>query len=320
MTKTERVTAALRKNEVDRVPFSVYQHSTVHQRTVEKFVAYTLDFQERFRPDYIKVMFDDHYDLPSPYDFVRSATVWRELEEYDPHLGAFGRVLESLKRIKAAVGPDVPVIQTIYLPFHFGIRLAYRRILEDLAADTEGVRAGLTVIAGNTVRFGRACLAEAGIDGFFFGAYGCEPAWMSETQYRDAVLPLDRLVVDGLVGEPAPAGTPLTILHIHGVRDIFFTLLKDYPVDALSWEDRAAGPSLAEARGLTDKCLVGGVDFQKARHCPPEEVEAEGRTAIAAVGKKGFVLAPGCTFLPDTPEENMRALEKAAASRRDGKK
>src|SRR4030042_4882901 len=190
MTKIERVTAALRRREVDRIPFSVYQHSTVRERTVDRFVEYTLEFYRRYQPDYIKVMFDDHYDLPSTYDFVRSVGVWKELEEYDPHLGAFGRVLEALQRIKAAVGSDVPVIQTIYLPFHFGMRLAYRRILEDFSEDPQAVCAGLTVIARNTVRFGRACLDEAGIDGFFLGAYGCEPPRVSGVFLRHHTHPL----------------------------------------------------------------------------------------------------------------------------------
>jgi uroporphyrinogen decarboxylase len=311
MTKKERVLAALQKKETDRVPFSAYLHSSVHDRSVDRWVEFTLGFYRKYDPDYIKAMFDDHYDLPSTYDFVRSVGVWRELEEFDPHLGAFGRALEGLKRVKDAVGPDVPVIETIFLPFHFGQRLAYRRILEDFERDPAAVRAGLSAIARNAVAFGRACLSEAGIDGFFFGAYGCEKSWMSEDQYRRNALPFDLEVVEALgAAEPKP----LTILHIHGERDIHFDLLKDYPVDALSWEDRTAGPTLVQARALTDKCLVGGIDFQKARRRSAGEVVAEGREAIAATGGRGFILAPGCTFLPDTPEANILALGKAAGA------
>lgn len=311
MTKKARVLAALHKQETDRVPFSAYMHSRVHDRTIERFVEFTLGFYRKYDPDYIKAMFDEHYDLPPTYDFVRSAEVWRELEDFDPHLGAFGRVLEGLKRIKAAVGPDVPVIQTIFLPFHFGQRLAYRRILEDFEREPEAVRAGLAAIARNTAAFGRACLAEAGIDGFFLGAYGCERAWTTEEYYRDKIMPLDLMVVEELA---AAKPEPFTILHIHGVRDIHFGLLKDYPVDALSWEDRSAGPSLERARTLTDKCLVGGIDFEKARRCPQEEVVAEGREAIREAGGKGFILAPGCTFRPDTPEANILALARATGA------
>jgi uroporphyrinogen decarboxylase len=311
MTKMERIRAVLAKKEVDRIPFSVYQHSTVNDRTVDRFVDYTLGFYRRYNPDYIKVMFDEHYNLPVTYDFIHSINLWGELEELEPHIGAFGRVLEALKRIKEAVGPDVPVIQTIYLPFHFGMRLAHRRILKDMAEDQATVLQGLSVITGNTVRFGRACLKEAGIDGFFLGAYGCETTWMSEDEYRRLIMPLDLMVVDALASSAGPAGKAVSILHIHGERDIFFNALKEYPVDALSWEDRTAGPPLREARLLTDKCLVGGIDFKRAMSCPPEEVVAQGREAVHDCGGSGLILAPGCTFLPATPENNMQALATA---------
>jgi len=62
MTKMERVLAALQKQEVDRVPFSAYMHSTVHHKTVEKFTEFTLDFYRKYNPDYIKVMFDENYE------------------------------------------------------------------------------------------------------------------------------------------------------------------------------------------------------------------------------------------------------------------
>jgi uroporphyrinogen decarboxylase len=308
MTRKERIQATLNKEPTDRVPFSAYMHSSVHERSVEKFTEFTLGFYRKYNPDYIKAMFDDHYDLPSTFEFVRSIDVWKELEEFDPHLGAFGRTLEALKRIKDAVGPDVPVIQTIFLPFHYGQRLAYRRILEDFERAPEAVTAGLSVIARNTVRFGRACLEEAGIDGFFFGAYGCEPSWTTEVFYRERIKPLDLLVVEPLSRLP---GAWFRLLHIHGERQSYFDLLKDYPVQALSWEDRAAGPDLARARSLSDKCLVGGIDFETARYCAPEEVVAEGREAIKTTGGRGFILAPGCTFKPDTPAANILALGQA---------
>jgi uroporphyrinogen decarboxylase len=306
MTKLQRIVQVLNGVTADRVPFSAYMHSTVHDKTPAGFTAFTLDFYRKYDPDYVKVMFDEHYDLPVTYDFVRTCKVWRLLEEFDEHIGAFGRQLQALKRIKDAVGPDVPVIQTIFLPFHFGMRLAYRRILADLNQNPEAVLNGLHTIASNTMRFGRACLKEAGIDGFFFGAYGCEQAWMNEQQYKEQVMPLDMKVIKAL------NDAPVTILHIHGENKSYFSLLKSYPCKALSWEDRLAGPPLAQALTLTGKCLVGGINHRLARTCSPEEIIQQGREAIAATGGKRLILAPGCTFPPDTPPANILALKKAA--------
>ena len=38
-----------------------------------------------------------------------------------------------------------------------------------------------------------------------------------------------------------------------------FDAVLDYPVQALSYHDREAVPSLAEPRKRTNKCLVGGI-------------------------------------------------------------
>ena len=85
-------------------------------------------------------------------------------------------------------------------------------------------------------------------------------------------------------------------------------------MDALSWEDRLAGPPLAEARRRTGKCLIGGVDHRRALTASRDEVRAEALDAIRQTGGRGFILAPGCTLLDPTPEANLRALGEAAKS------
>lgn len=235
----QRVMSALRKEETDRV----------HERTAERFARFTLDFYNKYDPDYVKVMYDENYDTPVNTYFVNAVEVWKRLEEYDPHIGAFGRQLQSLKQIKDTVGPDVPVIQTIFSPFHIAQRLAYRRILEDWKQDPEAVRQAT-----------------------------------------------------------------ILILHIHGEKQAYFDLLKGYDCDAISWEDRLAGPSVADARTLTDKCLVGGIDHYKALDCAPGEIVRQGREAVEAVGSRGLILAPGCTFFDETPTENILAMKQAVGA------
>ena len=308
MTKKERILAAINGEETDRIPYSAYIHSTVHERSVENFTRFTLNFFRKYDPDYIKVMYDENYDTPVNHQFLRSVGLWRELEEFEPHLGAFGRQIERLKRIKDAVGDDVPVIQTIYSALHVGHRLAGLRILEDWKKDPEGVSQGLNTIAVNHNKFAECCVKEAGIDGFFFGAYGCEKEWMSQEQYKTMVMPSDNVMTKGL------RKGQILILHIHGEKNAYFDLLKDYDCDAISWEDRMAGPSIIEARAKTDKCFVGGVDHSMAVKCSPEDIVRQGKEAIAAAGGRKLILAPGCTFPDDTPPENMLALRDAVGA------
>jgi uroporphyrinogen decarboxylase len=280
-------------------------HSTVHERTVEAFTEFTLGFHRRYDPDYVKVMFDENYDTPVNHQFIAGSGEWELLEEIDPHVGAFGRQIEVLKRVKDAVGPDVPVIQTVFSAFHIGYRLASRRILEDWKEDPGVVTKALEAIASNSARFAECCLKEAGIDGFFFGAYGCEESWMDREQYRSMVMPSDHLLLKGL------RKAPILVLHIHGERGAYFDLLHSYPCDAISWEDRLAGPSIAEAKEKSIRCLVGGIDHYEALKWTPSRIVEQGRDAIRQAGGRGLILAPGCTFFNETPAENLMALKEA---------
>lgn len=308
MTKMQRVLATLKGEETDRVPFSAYVHSTVHERTVGKFAGFTMDFYKKYDPDYVKVMYDELYDMPVNYFHVIDIAVWKLFERFDPHIGAFGRQIEVLKRVKDEAGPDVPVIQTLFSPFYIGYRLAGRRILEDWKQDSEAVRHGIDMIAANTAAFSEAAVKEAGIDGFFFASVGCEKGWMSENQFKDMVMPSDLAVLQTL------SKSPICIVHIHSEKDSYFDLLLDYPCNGISWEDRLAGPSVAEARKRTNKCLVGGIDHYMAMECSPDEIATQGKEVIEATGGRGLILAPGCTFFPGTPEENMFALKKAVGA------
>ena len=128
---------------------------------------------------------------------------------------------------------------------------------------------------------------------------------MTENQYREMVMPSDLKLLNTL------NKAPITILHIHGEKDIFFNLLKDYPCTALSWEDRVSGPSLTQARILTDKCLVGGIDHKLAHSCTPAEIKSQVEEAIQETKGKGLIIAPGCTFTRDTPPQNILAIKKA---------
>ncbi|MCX7028197.1 MAG: hypothetical protein NT061_12115 [Spirochaetes bacterium] len=107
-------------------------------------------------------------------------------------------------------------------------------------------------------------------------------------------------------------GMPYVIVHAHGEKGAHFDLFTEYDCGALSWEDRQGGPSLKTARLKTNKCLAGGIDHVMAQSCGAEAVYAQAREAIAVAGSIGFILAPGCTFLPGTPPENMLALKRAS--------
>ena len=304
MTKYERVLKTMRCEEVDRLPWSTYLHSHVHDRGVPQFANYTLNFHKRFDPDYIKVMMDESYDSPVNVQYCWDINVWNRFEPLDPHIGGFGRQLENLKIIKDAVGPDVPVLQTVYSPFHWARRLSWQ-FVNHYRQDAAVVDRGVSAITDSLIAFSRACINTAGIDGFFYGMFCCEPAWMTEEEFVRWSIPHDRRVLSVM------REAPMLITHIHGPEKCYFDACKDLECDALSWEDRTAGPSIAQVRKISKKGLVGGINIQTAIKATAQEVYNEGMDAIKQADGRGLILSPGCTFHVDTPAENMFALKRA---------
>ena len=129
---------------------------------------------------------------------------------------------------------------------------------------------------------------------------------MSPERYRDQFLPLDRLVLSGAVDGWC------NIVHLHG-EDLHWDTLSPLveQAHAVSWSDRAAGPSLAEARATTGKCLVGGVNERLIGGYTPEQVRAEANDAVSQVGGRGIILAPGCAVPTETPPANLHAFKEA---------
>ena len=112
--------------------------------------------------------------------------------------------------------------------------------------------------------------------------------------------------------------TWFNVVHIHSFtkekEKSMFERLAEYPVNCINWHDRWAGPSLPEARKITNKCLIGGINeeqyFNKINY---SEVYKHVQEAICSMNDTGFMLGPGCTIYEDTPRENYLAARIAAA-------
>jgi Uroporphyrinogen-III decarboxylase len=133
MTKRERVMAALRGEPVDRVPVAFWLHNFATENSAEDLATETLRLAQTFDWDFLKPQsraqcFAEMWGLryaPSR-DRATQFTVTHAplsteadltaLAPADPCAGALGEQLEALRKIRAAVGPDTPIIWTIFSP------------------------------------------------------------------------------------------------------------------------------------------------------------------------------------------------------------
>lgn len=325
MDKRERVRAALAGEPVDRVPISFWRHFPERDRTAAGLAEVTVEFQQAYDLDFIKLMPTGMYPtqdygcqieiapgeggttrlVSSP---ISGPEDWRRLGRLDPAQGVLGQQVEAVRLIRRALGSEVPILQTLFSPLTVAQKMAPDRLLDHLAVDPEAVEAALGAIRDWSIDFARACL-DAGCDGFFFATQLAARAAMPEATYVRFGEAYDRPILEAL--DPRAW---FNLVHIHG-HDTYFDLLVDYPVQAVNWHDRETPPTLAEALHRTDKCLVAGIHREGViRHGSPAEAAAEVRDALAQTDGRRLIVAPGCVLPTGTPPANLRAARAAVES------
>ena len=305
MTRTERVQAAVKGAEVDRVPICFWHHFQPEGSGRAMAEATLRFFDDEFALDIAKVMPDLAY--PFPKKSISSIDDWRLIEPIDAMRSRYFRErAESVGILRDALGFDTPVIMTVFSPLAEAMYAARDReqFLAHLREHPVVIHEALATIAENLAAHMRDVI-DAGADGIFFALQGCSRTILNEQQYREFGRPYDLMALRG-----ASSGW-LNVLHVHGEKDLMFDQSLDYPVQVLSWSDRIAGPSLREARVKTSKCLMGGWnEFGALSQGPEEQIIAEAKDALTQTGGRKFILANGCSVPDDT---DHRWLEIARA-------
>lgn len=324
MTARERVLAALRDDEVDQVPVSLWQHFPERDQSAEALAASTVAWQEMLGLDFIKLMPPGDYptiDWGLRSEFrgapggtrdaihhpIQSATDWASIGPVDVRQGFNAEVIRACGLVREAVGDDVPVLQTVFSPLTIASKLSDGRVIEHLRSDPEAVHAALTVIRDVTVAVTRESL-RAGSTGVFFASQCASSDVMTREEYDEFGVPYDLAVL----AAASEAGSEFTLTHIHG-GNTFFDLLAGYPAQAINWHDRRIGPNIATVLGAHgERAAVAGIDEHGIASMSADEVRAQVREARAATGDRRLLIGPGCVALVATPEENLRAAVEAA--------
>jgi uroporphyrinogen decarboxylase len=307
LTKTERVMAAVRGEEVDRLPVCFWHHFRPGG-SGRKMAAATYDFfVEEFDLDIIKIMPDLPY--PFPRRSISDVDGWRLLEPIDADRSRyFTQRATSIDVLRDQVGYETPIIMTVFSPLAELTYFAAERdvLFQHMRENPSVVHEALSVVAENLRDQIRDCI-DAGADGVFFALQGCSTSIMSREQYREFGRPYDLMALQGGIDGW------LNILHVHGDKDLMFDDVLDYPVQVLSWSDRLAGPSLREARAKTNKCLMGGWhEFGALSNGPVEKIREEAEDAIRQTGGRKFILANGCSVPDDTDHSWLQEARKIA--------
>ncbi len=326
MSKWERVEAALHGADVDRIPISLWKHYHLQDRAPGQLAEVTLALHRQFDTDLIKLTpsglypiqdwgatirfgIDDDFLPLAVQPVVTSADEWEALPRLDVHKGALRRELETIHHMAAGLAGSAPFMMTLFSPLNIayklcGDKVSGQRVVDHMRQSRRQLHAGLFLIRDVVIEYAAACL-EAGASGFFFATQMATTDLMTEDEFGEFGVAYDLPVLESLLGR-----SRVTMLHVCK-QNLMFDLVADYPVDVINWAARTSGTTLAEARQRTDRTLAGGLSLETLLNGTEEHVEAEVRDAIAAAGRKGFILAPDCVIKGPTPDANLAAARRA---------
>ena len=312
--------AALRGEPVDRVPLGFWMHDFAAENSVETFVAESLRLATTFGWDYLKPQsraqcFAEAWGLryaPSgartvPYTRTHapcaSAADLARLEPADPAAGALGEQLEALRRIRAAVGGDTPIIWTVFSPMMVVPFLLAGGAEQALAIARDTPRAldhALAALADTLTQYAREAV-RSGADGLFYATNVARRDLLSPAECRRFQRPWDLRLLD------AVGNAPFNVLHVCGAAAHLDEFV-DYPVHALSWAASESNPSLSDVRRRTGRAVIGGLPAKPLMATlTAEAIAARARAAIREMNGRGLLLGPECSVNPDTPEALFRA-------------
>lgn len=321
MNHRERVQAALRGETVDQTPISLWHHFPGHDQTAEGLANATSEFQQCLDFDLVKLMPTGMYPVLDYGVQVRPDEVigttrfadgpirapgdWAHLPDVSPERGVLGREVEVVRQVRRALGPDVPIVQTLFSPLTIADKLIAGGVNAVLAEHVSAIAAALPKLTADVIAFGRACLA-AGADGFFFATQLAARAALPDGTYERLGVPFDQEVLAAL-----RPGSWCTILHLHGAEPLF-ELADRYPVDGVNWHDRETSPTLAEALGRTRRCLVAGIDRRGSiLTADPHGITREVRDAVEQTGGRRLIVAPGCVTPVSVTTDQLMAARRA---------
>jgi uroporphyrinogen decarboxylase len=322
------VKAALEGRKVDRPPAGAWGHTYREEWDAERLAEVTVDRARRLGWDFVKFQpratffaeaFGNRYHgsghrLRGPIleeAAVPDLQAWSRLELVDS--GVLDEQARALGLVVRELGENVPVIQTVFSPISVGDYLVgrdKRRLIRELRNNPEMVLPALEKVQNALIDFSRKSV-EAGAAGIFYAISGfATPNAMPVDVYDSLLFPIDLRVTEAF-----PAAAWFNVVHLCGSR-VNMDVARRLPVDAVSYSVHNAGnPSLAEARRLTGKAVMGGLEQRGALVGGPQAaIEEQVRQAIAETGGEHLLLAPGCSVPPRAREANLAAMMRAAAA------
>ncbi len=320
-THKERIQASIKGEVIDRPPVALWRHFPIDDQTPETLAAATLQFQQTYDFDLVKVTpassfclkdwgvedkWTGHTEGTRGYTkrIIHGPQDWKQLPVLDPTAPHLAGQLECLRLIRKGLDANTPMLQTIFSPLAQAKNLAGgETLIAHLRLYPEAVMTGLKTIAETTRRFTEACL-DTGIDGVFYAIQHAQASLLTLDEYKTFGLPNDHKTL-----EPTQE-LWCNLLHLHG-HSVYFSILDSLKFQIVNWHDRETYPSLTEAQNLFDGVMCGGMRQDTLVYEDQSKVKEEAADAIQQTGGKRFILGTGCVVPVIASHGNLLAARKS---------
>lgn len=326
LSHRERVECTISGEKTDFAPISFWNHFPVDDQNSGNFASATVNFQNSFDFDFIKVSPASSFcikdwgavdewrgNVEGTRDYLSPVITqpddWAKLKTLDPHEGYLGAQLYALKLIKKEIPNHTPIIQTIFNPLSQAKNLVGKNnLFLHLRKYPEELHAGLRTITKTTTQFIEEC-QKIGIDGLFYAVQHASHDLLTEKEFISFVIGYDR----GLFGVMKEFW--LNLLHIHG-SNIMYEYVTDYPMQVFNWHDRETSPNLKLGKEIFMKTVCGGLDRNETMVLGDKEnIRSEINDALEQTDGKNHILGTGCVLPLNTPFGNIKSAVEFTRSK-----
>jgi len=318
-THRERIQVCLAGEMPDQTPVALWRHFPVDDQSPETLAAAQVAFQRVYDFDLVKVTPASSFCLRDwgaedewrgnpegtrqyTKHVITQPQDWERLPSLDPTATHLAGQLACLRQIRSGVGPNTPMLQTIFNPLAQAKNLAGNEtLLVHLRKYPDAVLKGLQTIAITTQHFIEAAL-DTGIDGIFYAVQHAQATLLNEDEFKHFSQSLDLQILE------YAQDLWCNMLHLHG-EDVYFEQLSKYPAQIINWHDRETPPSLSEAQKIFKGVVCGGLSRDALVYKTAQEVRKEKEDAIQQTGGRKLILSTGCVVPVIAPHGNIMATK-----------
>lgn len=342
MTSYERIKNMVEGKPIDRIGVAAWYHMPLLDHNVTDFTNGILNSVRIMHWDVAKLQYHSQFmQAAFGQEYVASTSATELMGPitkyaiYHPHdftelkvpsmeYPTIKRQLEITKRVQDELGGKVPVLATVFSPMYLAKDMYMGRVGREplqkaLMYNAEEVHKGLEVLTETVMKFMEE-LQKIGVDGIFYADQFASYDDLDREYYKEFSAKYDLPILEMTKN----SCMWFNMLHVHGYKNLRFDQYEElgYPVQAYNWEDRFGDAthtpmSLKSVRKMTDKILMGGLEFWHDFNS-----ETNDREAVKALIKERFVdsleqlgpddqkfiFTPGCSVKMHVPEYRMQLM------------